>query len=295
MLRKLILGLFLLSLTFLVPQKAFAALYINEFSSEGSSDWVEIYNSDATSVDLSLWRLRDSTSSNKVDLTGTIDANGFASFDFGDNLNNGGDTIRLVLKTDENNSISQVVYGTPGDLGIPASGQTGGRNPDGSSNWVILASASKGSSNNSSSVVPTNTPTPTDAPSPSKTPTPTKSPTTAPTSTPVKSPTPTVKAGPTATPIKSLNPTSGKPSPTDDPNSSLRLGSSSDNDIFGNETPTPAQSDGQVLGASTFNSIPWVFVGLGLIFLIVCGILSYFQFGDKILPKFLKRKRNETD
>lgn len=44
------------------------------------------------------------------------------------------------------------------------------------------------------------------------------------------------------------------------------------------------------MGASTTSNIPWVFIGIGLIFLTVCGILAYFQFGDKILPKFLKKK-----
>ncbi len=293
MLRKLFWALLLACFLFSIPQKAFAALYINEFSSNGSSDWVEIYNSDSSSVDLTQYRLRDSTASNKVDLTDSIGGNGFASFDFSDNLNNGGDTIKLVLKSDDS-VVNQVVYGVPGDVSAPASGQTAGRSPDGSSNWVILSSASRGSTNNSTATVPTPTLTPTEAPTPTKTPTPTKSPTNAPSATPTKVP--------TAAPTKSTGPTTlgsstnvDDPTPTNDPNSNLQIGSDNKDNVFGSGTPAPTESKGEVLGASTFNSIPWVFIGLGLIFLIVCGILAYLQFGEKILPKILKRNGQNID
>lgn len=295
MLRKLFWALlFALILSF--PQKAFAALYINEFSSNGSSDWVEIYNSDSSSIDLTQYRLRDSTASNKVDLTGSVDGNGFASFEFGDDLNNGGDTIKLVLKSDDS-VINQVVYGVPGDVSAPASGQTAGRSPDGTSNWVILASASKGSTNNSSATVPTPTLTPTEAPTPTKTPTLTKAPTSVPTPTSTKTPTPTKSSS--ATPTKSANSdvlgAKDDPTPTSDPNSSLQIGSDNKNSVFGGDTPTPTESKGQVLGVSTVNNLPWAFIGLGLIFLIVCGILAYLQFGEKILPKILKRNGQNID
>lgn len=177
------------------PVKVFASLYINEFSSGSSdSDWVEIYNSDSTSVDLSGYILRDSNS-NKLDLAGTIGANSFVSFDWNSKLNNDGDTIRL-LKVDES-AVDQVSYGSSANVPAPSSSQTAGRQPDGTSNWVLFSSNTRNASNNSSSVVPTPTATPTNTPTPAPTNTPTPSPT----------PTPTPTHTPTPTPVKTTTPT----------------------------------------------------------------------------------------
>ncbi len=267
-----------------LPAHAFAALYINEFSSNSDPDWVEIYNSDSSSVDLSNYLLRDSTDANKQDLTGSIPGNGFVTFDWSNRLDNNGDTIRLVVLNEGGveNNVDQITYGSGGTVAAPASGQTAGRSPDGSSNIVLLSSSSKGSSNNSATPVPTatsaptNTPTPTPTPTPTKTPTPTPSPTSGPTATPTKAPMST------AAPVLNLSPTD-YPTPTDDPDSNLKLASNvGRDDVFGNdETPTPAK--GMVLGLSTTNSSV-IFIALGLILMIFCGILAYFQFGDKILP-----------
>lgn len=192
-----------------VPSKVEAALFINEFSSGTSdSDWVEIYNSDSSSVDLSSYILRDSTSSNKIELSGTINGNSYATFDWSDRLNNEGDTIRLLLKSDES-TVDQIAYGSSASVPLPSSSQTGGRNPDGSSSWVLFNSATKGSTNNST-VFHTPTPTPTHTPTPQNTPTPTKTPT--PTNAPTNTPTPTTKisTSPTVTPRITLRPTSNE-------------------------------------------------------------------------------------
>lgn len=196
----------LLLVVLFFPKKTFATLYINEFSSNSNPDWVEIYNSDSSAVDLTNYTLRDSTDSNKIDLTGTIQGNSFATFDWSDRLNNGGDTIRLLLKPDES-SVDQIVYGGSG-LSAPSGDQTAGRLTDGSSNWVILSSVSKGISNNSSTAVSTPTPTPSNTP----TPTPTNSPTNTPTPTPTKAPTPTT--GSSGTPAPTPTPKKGTPTPT---------------------------------------------------------------------------------
>ncbi len=196
---------FLVLFLFVLHGKAQAALFINEFSSNSNPDWIEIYNSDSSPVDLSNYILRDSTDTNKIDLTGTIQGNSFATFDWSNLLNNGGDTIRLLLKSDES-VVDQVVYGS-GSLSAPGSDQTAGRLTDGSSNLVVLSTSSKGSSNNSSSAVATPTPNPTNTPTPQ----PTNSPTNTPTPTPTKTPTPTPSKGPSPT----LAPTSKiTPSPS---------------------------------------------------------------------------------
>lgn len=192
-----------------VANKVEAALFINEFSSGTSdSDWVEIYNSDSSSVDLSSYILRDSTSSNKIELSGTINGNSYATFDWSDRLNNEGDTIRLLLKSDES-TVDQIAYGSSASVPLPSSSQTGGRNPDGSSSWVLFNSATKGSTNNST-VFHTPTPTPTNTPTPQNTPTPTKTPT--PTAAPSNTPTPTVKilTSPTVTPRVTVRPTNNE-------------------------------------------------------------------------------------
>lgn len=195
-------------LVLLISGSAEAALFINEFSSSTTdSDWVEIYNSDSETIDLANYVLRDSSQTNKIILSGTISSNGFATFDWDDSLNNGGDTIYLKLKSDENNIVDQITYGSSSTAPLPSSGQSGGRNPDGSGNWVLFSQMSKGESNNSSTVFQTPTPPP---PTPTNNP-PTPTPTNAPT--PTKTPTPTVVA--TAnTPIPTKKPT---PTPTTDP------------------------------------------------------------------------------
>jgi len=193
--------LLVLCLVFLFTGKTYASLYINEFNSSSSSDWVEIYNSDDSSVDLSKYIVRDSSSTNKYELTGSLEGKSFMTFDWGDNLNNTGDTIKLQLKTDDT-MIDEVVYGANGTA-APTGSQTAGRSPDGSANWSLFTSATKGSSNNSSTVVPTPTPSPTPTQSPTNTPTPTPTPTSAPTPTPTKALTPTPTKAKSATPSPS--------------------------------------------------------------------------------------------
>lgn len=261
-----------------VPTRAFATLYINEFSSGTSnSDWVEIYNSDSSSVDLSNYIVRDSTSSNKHDLSGSIAGNSFITFDWDNNLNNDGDTIRLLLKSDES-MIDQIVYGSSGTA-APSGSATSGRSPDGSANWTILSTSSKGSSNNSATPVPTATATPT--PNPTATPTPT-SPSSTNTPTPTKTPTPSPTSKTTPSPtLKGITPTGGEKmtAQTTSANQSqsgppLVLGAQ-DEPIF---TPTPVPVGGNTVISNKNALSKFLIISGVVIFVITCGLLAYLRF-----------------
>ncbi|HVT01320.1 MAG TPA: hypothetical protein VHE53_03765 [Patescibacteria group bacterium] len=130
---------------------------------------------------------------------------------------------------------------------------------------------------------PTITPTPTNAPTPTKTPTPTPTSSPTATSTPIKTPTPTVKASATSTPSPTEEETEGSSNGSD-----LSLASDSQDKVFGDGTISPTPKT-EVLGASTSIGNPFLFVALGLIFIVVCGILAYFQLGDKI---FIWKKKD---
>ncbi len=182
---------------------AFAAIFINEFSSDSSTedDWIEIYNSGPNSVDLGKYRLRDDSTSNKLDLEGSINAGNFKVFSWNSKLNKTGDIIKLILIADENNILDLVGYGDKGtDVAAPNDGQSAGRKSDGSMPWIIFSSPSKESSN--ATATPAPTPTPSPAPTEKPTPTPTKTPT--PTE-PPNTPTGSVKSASTKSSSKSAN------------------------------------------------------------------------------------------
>ncbi len=260
----------------LFSKSAFAALYINEFSSgTPDSDWVEIYNSDSNSVDLSLYILRDATVTNKLDLSGSIGANGFATFEWSNRLNNSGDTIKLLLNTGES-LIDQVVYGE-GGLQAPQDTQTAGRNPDGSSNIVLLSSSTKNVSNNTATPVPTATLTPTSSPTSTNTPTPTKSPTPTPTIKPTSSPTPL--PSPTKTPTP--KPTSSTPSPTQ--TSVLGTSKGSSQSVLGDsDEKTKEQTKAVVPGESKSKVVGIFFIFLGAVFLSLCGIVFFLSYRNSL-------------
>lgn len=122
---------------------------INEFSADNGTDWVELYNKSAATVDLAGWKLRDSSASNKVDLTGALPAGGFLAVDFGSSLNQAGDTIRILDASDM--PIDELTY--PGAVAAPASGSYAARLTDGATTWEIRAAASKGLTNVTAPVV----------------------------------------------------------------------------------------------------------------------------------------------
>lgn len=137
---------------------------INELMPHPSpgNDWIEIYNPTSNNIDLANWILVDSTSTMKT-LSGTVNTNGFITFDVSKRLNNSGDSI--YLKDASGNTIDNYSYNS--DPGI---NKSIGRNPDGGT-WTILTSSSNGLSNGGSSPTPTLLPTPssTSTPTPSST------------------------------------------------------------------------------------------------------------------------------
>lgn len=276
--KRLLVLIFLLSIFLFHSQIVYASLFINEFSSGTSSDdWVELYNSGSDAVDLSLYILRDSTNSdsNKKDLSGTVPSGGFVTVDYSNKLNNGGDIIRLLLKSDES-GIDQVGYGDAGsEAPMPDAAHTSGRTPDGSLNFAVLSTASKGGSNNAASVVPTATMTPTAAPTPTKTPTPT--PTSKPSSTPTPQKTPTSIPTATHAPTQAVIPTLTKfiatPTSHTFPTKSAVLGVKTEKTL----SDTPTSSPVLVKGESTSNfpsPVFFVLIGLGII-TCACGILLF--------------------
>lgn len=136
------------------------AQVLNEIMPHPSSgsDWIEIYNPTANSLNLSGWTLSDSTSTIKT-LTDSIPASGFSSVDVSNRLNNSGD--RIYLKNPAGETIDSYSYS--GDPGVDRSF---GRSPDGGS-WAILSSSSKDGSNGNSIVQPSTQPTSTPDPTPS--------------------------------------------------------------------------------------------------------------------------------
>jgi len=229
---------------------------INEFYAAGTTnanpDWVEIYNDGG---DITLYQLID-TANNKKDLSLAKCNGNFCTVDWYKTLNNGGDTIKLVLKSSPDTPIDRVIYGTEGDISTPGTTQSAGRNPDGTGGWVIFSSSSKGTSNNISIFTPTPTPTP----SPTPIPTPA-------TPTPTPKPSPTPKKSSTPTPTSSSNPSS---TPTAIPTPSSSTTSSVKSAVAGvtktsTSSSTSSSPSANVKVADQKQISPVIFIGLSLI------------------------------
>lgn len=269
---------------FALPIEASARVWINEFSSNGSDDWIEVYNDAAQPINLELYRLRDSSATNKLDMSGQIEPGGYAVFDWGTKLNNSGDTIKLVSASDENTVIDEIVYGNSEDIAAPAAGQSAGRQADGGSPLVVFANPSKNAPNADVQTIPTATVIPEKVPTPTKIPTPTKTPTPKKISPPTKSPTTkplsvTVShddeesENSTAT-IKSLQTGNAKvPKISGVPTSILGVASKA-------ATPKPkaqvTRTDEKVMVKSAV-APPYLMIVSGTVFCIACGILVFLK------------------
>lgn len=274
-----------LVLLLLTATPAFAAdVVINEFSSDTSGtsadpDWIEVVNKGSDIIDLSLYRLRDATTTNKLDLSGSLAPNDVAVFDWTNKLNKSGDMIKLLLIADESNQLDSVSYGDQGsDVGAPSAGQSAGRLPDGGS-WTIFSSPTKGSSNNASVPAPTATPTPTVTPKPTPTDKPT--PTPKPTATPKPTPTtkPSTSSGSSVSPAPQEADTSKKTTSShmQSANSGDVLSAEDQPDInLSTHEASPSISPAQTTAAGTLgttSNIPrLLLIGLGLCF-IASGII----------------------
>jgi hypothetical protein len=110
-----------------------ADVVINEFSANGSADWIELYNTTGASIDLTNWELHDSASLMET-LGSTIPANGFLVVEVSDRLNANTDEIHLF--DDAANPIDSLVYNTTGSILYPGSGESTARTTDGGITWA---------------------------------------------------------------------------------------------------------------------------------------------------------------
>ncbi len=262
---------FLLALFFIVSQvEIYAAdVVINEVFANPvseSDEFVELYNTTDTAITLDNWKIADKVKEYII-LSGSIPAHGFFVLEKSTTsleLNNSDEELTLKNST---SAVSDTF-----SYGGTTQGKSWSRSPDGTGTFYDDVNTTKNGAN--ASPPPTSTPKPTNSPTPTKTPTPTSAPTAAKTPTPITA---------SSTPKVVVS------EPPDDSDSTLELASEVTNSPFGNsdEELTPTVKS-EVLGEST-SRFPVVYIVLGLILLSVCGILSYFQFGDKI---FIWKKKS---
>lgn len=131
------------------------AVVINEFSSFGNADWVELYNTTASSVLLTGWTVKDEAGPG-VALSGTVAAHGFFVVELGGALGDTGDTIYLSDETDA--VMESASYGDVGGVAAPATGQSTARGSDGGVVWVPGV-PTKGQTNAPTDITPPGTPT----------------------------------------------------------------------------------------------------------------------------------------
>lgn len=256
------------------PHRVSAEIFINEFSSATSNDdWIEIYNSGPDSIDLSAYRIRDTSTSNTLDLEGILDPNNFKVFSWGNKLNNPGDLIKLLLKSNENQILYQIGYGSEGTLPAPTGAQTAGRKTDGDQEWVLFETGTKEQSNNGSSAAPTPSPTPSPTIKPTATPKPTKTPIPTPTKPEASKPSPTIaKTVSVTTSQKKKISESAKnenvPSPV--------LGASKSE----KKTDSKENNDRVLVESASQNNIRYTALGFGITALI-CAIIFFIKIRKK--------------
>ncbi len=130
------------------PISSFSSITINEFVSDPDSgnEWVELYNSSTSSLDLAGGYICDSrnTTSTCKTISGTIGPNGWLKIDLQTDsyLNNTGDSV--ILKNSNGDVADEIVY----DAGsIPAKGQSLARSVDGAGDWQITTQITPGAGN----------------------------------------------------------------------------------------------------------------------------------------------------
>lgn len=264
---------------FLFPLKAYAAdVNINEIYANPpneADEFIELINTTSNEIQVSGWKISDKVKTYTIPANTTITANGYfvlKKSTTGIELNNNDEELKLKKENDE--EVDSFSYSDT------IQGKSWSRSPNGTGSFVNNTDVTEGAPNASAPTL-TSSPTPT----PTNSPTPTKAPTSTNTPTPTKPAVPTItKEAVSITPEKKISPT-----PTIDPESDLQLANGSEPEIFGDPEETPVE-EGSVLGISD-NKTPLMFIALGLIFLTVCGILVYLQFGDKIMLRFKKKSQ----
>jgi len=133
------------------PLFSYADVYISEIAWMGDSEshtneWIEVHNSDATSVDLSGWRINAVDGAPTFDLSGTIGPGAYKVFDrsagdYTGALSNSGETLELVNFS--GSVVDRVVGGT--DWGNIGGDNTTKETPQYTINGWITATPTKGS------------------------------------------------------------------------------------------------------------------------------------------------------
>jgi hypothetical protein len=282
-------------------------LIINEINTYSSNDWVEIYNYCPESIDLTGLLIRDTSKTNKVNLSGVITSNSFLTFDFSDSLNKTGDTVRLVKVIDnQEQDLNTISYGGTNEVCAPLTIEESlGRYPDANSTVERLATSSKASSNNESSLKPCPSPTPlataTNTPTakPILTPTPSKTPTHTVTNTPKPTNVPTM-------PIAAIsNKLLGESSITNSMNEGLEESINSDLLAASNESTLNSslssiitaiispviQIDNKKVSSSNFIAIGIII--LGLIFLVLGGAFKLLKSKKRVYTNDYVEKETE--
>ena len=245
-----------------------AQIVINEFSSSGSDDWIELYNISSNQIDLNGWSIKDtaSTSVKEFNEKLLVPESGYCIVEVGNRLNSSTSANKDRIELYQSGVLKDcVAYGDgdifcsgkdKNDVDAPVEKQTASRSPNGTGEWRSSQATKKYSNdetlppaNLNICIEPTPTPSPTPTPTPSKSPTP--SPTPTPSSTPAKSPTPTPEVKKTGTPKPSKSPT---PSPQ----------------VLGETDTSPKPSVEEKENELPEKKVPvvaFVFIGLGVVFL----------------------------
>jgi hypothetical protein len=163
---------------FAFPKIVNAQIVINEFSAKTDPEWVELYNTSNTSVNLDGWEIADGNTKSTDDLTisGTISADGFMVFEHPKGwLNDSGDTVKLYNNATPSGELQDSYTYSSADAETTTS-----RVPDGSGDFTYDTDSTKGEANQAPPTpIPTEEPTsaPTLTPAPILTQTPTLTPT----------------------------------------------------------------------------------------------------------------------
>lgn len=178
------------------PHTALASgIVINELSPKGTPEWVEVFNTGSSEIDLSLYMIRDGNNSESDDIkmSGTLGGHAFVVFENEKWLNDTGDTVKLI-EIGSGNVLDEISYTKVEEE------MSWGRFPDGTGGFSLNYKTANGS-NRKFENTPTATSTPTPTPSPTQTPTQVVTTTSSPTSTPTPTPSRSVSSTITSTPI----------------------------------------------------------------------------------------------
>lgn len=150
-----------------------------------SSEWIELYNTGSTPVDIGSWLLRDQLATpsdlKEFELETILEPHSYLIVETINKLNNTADGVTLLTDTGE--VVDQMSFTSS------TQNLSWARVPDADSNWV-LSTPTKGLTNPNNLPTPTPSPTPSIAPTPSPSATPQSSPTPIPSSSPTPAPTP---------------------------------------------------------------------------------------------------------